>query len=182
MACHLIFCTLQHLYFATHAICNTCTLHVKMCIVQYPQSQQDKSARWITQTDQLNWSVRQTRWTDQFSMLEALDRSHIGRLTFQFVHCCSFRVRPWPCLGNQSQEWNTKYLVKTSNTHQVSRTKLPLVYVFPPLFLLFVFLFCLLFKELTEILLERIFHYNKQSLWLVLDWSFQQPICNFKLS
>ena len=35
--------------------------------------------------------------TDQFSIFEALASSHIRRLTFQFVHCCSFRVQRRPC-------------------------------------------------------------------------------------
>ena len=61
--------------------------------------------------DQLNGPAGQTSWMDQldrpagqislrdqFSLLEALASSHIRRLTFQFVHCRSFRVRRRTCL------------------------------------------------------------------------------------
>ena len=36
-------------------------------------------------------------------MFEALASLHIQRLTFQFVHCRSFRVRRRPCLESESQ-------------------------------------------------------------------------------
>ena len=52
---------------------------------------------WISWTDQLNRSARQTSWTDQFFLFEALASSHIQRFSFQFVHCRSFRVRRRPC-------------------------------------------------------------------------------------
>ena len=48
-------------------------------------------------TDQLDRSARQISWMDQFFLFEALASSHIRRFSFQFVHCCSFRVRRRPC-------------------------------------------------------------------------------------
>ena len=47
--------------------------------------------------DLLNGSDRQTSWTDQLYIFEALASLQIQRLTFQFVHCRSFRVRQRPC-------------------------------------------------------------------------------------
>ena len=49
-------------------------------------------------TYQLDVPAGQTSWTVQFFLFEALASSHIRRLTFQFVHCRSFRVRQRPCL------------------------------------------------------------------------------------
>ena len=50
-------------------------------------------------TDQLDGPAGRTSWIDQFSLFEALASLHIQRLTFQFVRCRSFRVRPRPCLS-----------------------------------------------------------------------------------
>ena len=37
--------------------------------------------------NQLNGCARQTSWSDQFSIFEALTSLHILRMTFQFVRC-----------------------------------------------------------------------------------------------
>ena len=89
-------CNWQHMQFATHAPVNMCN----------NQHIQDKSARWISNTDQIDGSAGQTSWTDQldrpagqtswtdqFYLFEALASLHIRRFSFQFVHCRSFRVR-----------------------------------------------------------------------------------------
>ena len=83
-------------------------------------NQLDGPAGWTSWTDQLDGPAGQISWTDQlggpatsytdqldgpaytpagrnswtnqFSLFEALASSHILRLTFQFVHCRSFRV------------------------------------------------------------------------------------------
>ena len=47
--------------------------------------------------DQLDRPDGQTSWRDQFFLFEVLASSHIWRLTFQFVHCRSFRVQQRPC-------------------------------------------------------------------------------------
>ena len=63
--------------------------------------QLDRPAGHSSWTDQLDRPARrtswQTSWTDQFFLFEALASSHIWKLTFQFVHCRSFRVRQRPC-------------------------------------------------------------------------------------
>ena len=60
--------------------------------------QLDRPAGQTSWTDQLDRPARQISWTDQFSLFEALASSHIiRRLTFQFVHCHSFRVWRRPC-------------------------------------------------------------------------------------
>ena len=61
--------------------------------------QLDRKAGRTSWTDQLDGSAGRISWTDQFSLLEALASLHIRRLTFQFVHCRSFRVRGRPCLS-----------------------------------------------------------------------------------
>ena len=54
--------------------------------------------KWVCWTDQLDRPAKHTSWTDQFFLFEALASSHIQTLTFQFVHCRSFRVGQRPCL------------------------------------------------------------------------------------
>ena len=50
-------------------------------------------------TDQLDGPAERTSWTDQFLLFEALACLHVQRFFFQFVHCCSLRVRRRPCLN-----------------------------------------------------------------------------------
>ena len=52
----------------------------------------DEPAGQTSQIDQLDGPAGQTSWMDQFSILETLTSLNIQSLTFQFVHCCSFRV------------------------------------------------------------------------------------------
>ena len=59
--------------------------------------QLDRPAGRTSWTDQLDGPVGWTSWTDQFFLFEALASLHIKRLSFQFVHCRSFRVRRRPC-------------------------------------------------------------------------------------
>ena len=59
--------------------------------------QLDGPAGWTSWTDQMDGPAGWTSLTDQLFLFEALASSHIRRLTFQFVHCCSFRVRLRPC-------------------------------------------------------------------------------------
>ena len=113
-------CSLQHMQFATHAICITYNVqHVQFatCAVcntfnlkhmqfvtcaicnRCKTNQLDGSARWISWTDQLDRPAGRISWMDQFFLFEALASSHIRRLTFQLVHCRSFQVRRRPCLN-----------------------------------------------------------------------------------
>ena len=102
---------LQHVQLATHAMLNMCNLqhmqratrviltpaNCNMCNLQHMQFA--TSLQHVQRTswkDKLDVPAGQTRWTDQFSLLEALASSHIQRLTFQFVHCRSFRVQRRP--------------------------------------------------------------------------------------
>ena len=61
----------------------------------------DGPAGWTSWTDswmdQLDGPAGWISWMDQFSSFEASASSLIQRLTFQFVHCHSFRVRRRPC-------------------------------------------------------------------------------------
>ena len=61
--------------------------------------QLDRPAGRISWTDQLDGTAGRTSWTDQFSLFEALASLHIRRLTFQFIHCRSFRVWRRPCFS-----------------------------------------------------------------------------------
>ena len=86
--------------------CDKCICRLALSI------QLDKPAGWTeldrpvrpvrrtSQTDQLDELARRISQTDQFVIFEALASSHIRRLTFQFVHCRSFRVRRRPCLSD----------------------------------------------------------------------------------
>ena len=58
--------------------------------------QLDGPAWRTSRTDQLDWPAGRISWMDQFFLFEALTSLHIRRLMFQFVHCCSFRVRRSP--------------------------------------------------------------------------------------
>ena len=106
---HFAMCTLQHVHFATHGLCNTCTwqlLHFaqpvhfatcalcNMCTLQIIMCLMDQ----LYGSDK--WSASQTSWKDQFSLFKSLDSLHIRRWTFQFVHCCSVRIRQRPCFLN----------------------------------------------------------------------------------
>ena len=62
-------------------------------------------------TDQLDGSAGQTSWTDQFSLFGALASLHIRRLTFQFVHCHSFRVQLRPCFVTDGLTYLLTYLL-----------------------------------------------------------------------
>ena len=77
-------CTLQLVHFATYALCNKCTL-------------QGRPVGQTSCMDQLDRPAGQISWTDQFFIFEALAILDTQRLLFQFVHCRSFRVRqrPW---------------------------------------------------------------------------------------
>ena len=68
--------------------------------IKYFLNQQLFLKKRISWTDQLDGPAGRISWTGQFSLLEALASSHIQRLTFQFVHCRSFRVRRRPCFFN----------------------------------------------------------------------------------
>ena len=82
-------CTLQLVHFATYALCNLCTLpHMHF------------ATNALCKSDQVDRPVGRTSWTDQFFLFEALARSHFWRLTFQFVHCHSFPVRRRPRLAS----------------------------------------------------------------------------------
>ena len=77
-------CTLQHKHFAS---------------LTSWTDQLDGPAGRTSWTDQLDGPAGRISWIDQFSLLEALASSHIRRLTFQFVHCRSFRVRRRSCFS-----------------------------------------------------------------------------------
>ena len=59
--------------------------------------QLDRPAKQTSRTDQLDGQAGQTRWMDQFFLFEALASSNIRIFSFQFIHCCSFRVWQRPC-------------------------------------------------------------------------------------
>ena len=109
--------TLHHRNIATLQLCNFVTL--QLCNIANLQlyniaglldrpagrttwpAQLDGPAGWTSWTDswmdQLDGPAGWISWMDQFSSFEASASSLIQRLTFQFVHCHSFRVRRRPC-------------------------------------------------------------------------------------
>ena len=89
--------TLQHCNFVTLQLCNNLGLLDRPAGQTSWTDQLDGSAGRICWTDQLDRSAGRISWTDQFSLFEAMASLHIRRLTFQFVHCRSFRVRRRPC-------------------------------------------------------------------------------------
>ena len=101
----LMFCTcywnnyrfrLKHLQSKSASIRRSCTSHFWGW---------RSKRRQMSLSDQLDRLAGQTSWMDQFSVFEALDSSLIQRLTFQFVHCGSFRVPRRPCLSQSFLLW-----------------------------------------------------------------------------
>ena len=84
--------TLQHVNLATCALCNMCTLHI---------IRQDKSARWISWTNEINESTRQTSWTEQLDR-PVLYTWSLGQFAYSKIDLSvciffSFQVRRRPC-------------------------------------------------------------------------------------
>ena len=110
-----IMCTFQHMHFALNAFCNFCSLkhvHSSTCAL----------CNTCTLQLMIFATAGRTNCTDQIFIFEAMASLLIQRLTVQFVHCCSFRVRRRPCLipvlllwGNVATEkkgggkWNGKW-------------------------------------------------------------------------